>query len=263
MNKFSIKTRLYILAFLGVISTLAILAFSLMHEYTSLLESRKIKTRHLVELGMSLVEHYASLAEVGQLTTADAQAAAISALKRIRYDEKEYFWVNDMHPIMIMHPMKPELDGKDLSSVADPNGKHLFVEFVKAVKTKEGAGFVNYMWPKGTENSPQPKISYVKAFKPWGWVIGSGIYIDDVKESIITYLYKIAGIVVPGLIAMMFVALKVTRSINKGISDLLAVFDTMLTFDFRTRPKIASTDEIGQAAKGLSTVLEGIALGVR
>src|SRR5690606_17952817 len=93
---------------------------------------------------------------------------------------EEYFWINDMHPTMIMHPFKPELDGTDLTDDADPDGKHLFVEFVKAVEAA-GAGFVDYQWPKPGADAPQPKISYVAGYEPWGWVIGSGVYVDDVR----------------------------------------------------------------------------------
>ena len=99
----------------------------------------------------------------------------------LRYgpENKDYFWINDMHPTMIMHPFKPQLDGKDLSAIKDPNGKKLFVEFVKVCDEK-GEGFVDYYWPKPGADKPQPKLSFVKLFKKWGWIIGTGIYIDDI-----------------------------------------------------------------------------------
>ena len=103
----------------------------------------------------------------------------------IRYGtgNKDYFWINDMHPTMIMHPFKPELDGKDLSDSKDPNGKKLFVEFVEVCKDK-GEGFVDYYWPKYGADKPQPKLSFVKLFKEWGWIIGTGIYIDDIDAIV-------------------------------------------------------------------------------
>jgi methyl-accepting chemotaxis protein len=100
----------------------------------------------------------------------------------LRYgpENKDYFWINDMHPRMITHPYKPELNGKDLSSSKDPNGKRLFVEFVKVCR-ENGEGFVEYYWPKYGADKPQPKLSFVKNFKEWDWVIGTGIYIDDIE----------------------------------------------------------------------------------
>ena len=102
-------------------------------------------------------------------------------IKALRYgpENKDYFWINDMHPTMVMHPFKPQLDGKDLSDNKDPNGKKLFVEMVKVCGDK-GEGFVDYYWPKYGADKPQPKLSFVKLFKEWGWVIGTGIYIDDI-----------------------------------------------------------------------------------
>ena len=80
-----------------------------------------------------------------------------------------------MHPHIIVHPYRPDLEGKDISEFADPNGKRLFVEFVKVVKAKK-AGYVDYEWQwKDDPGRIVPKISYVKGFEPWGWIVGTGI----------------------------------------------------------------------------------------
>ena len=83
---------------------------------------------------------------------------------------------------MLMHPIRPELDGKDLSGTTDPTGKHLFVSFVDTVK-KDGQGFVEYLWPKPGHDQPVAKVSYVKGYAPWGWVVGSGVYVDAVAKG--------------------------------------------------------------------------------
>ncbi|MGD8971256.1 MAG: cache domain-containing protein, partial [Desulfobacterales bacterium] len=111
---------------------------------------------------------------------------AVEELRRLRYgpESKDYFWINDMHPHLIMHPYRPDLEGKDISGFSDPSGKKLFVEFVKTVKN-DGAGYVDYRWQ--WKDDPQrivPKISYVKGFDPWDWIIGTGIYVEDVRAEI-------------------------------------------------------------------------------
>lgn len=128
--------------------------------------SRRATTQEHVEVGLSLIAHHHSLETAGELTREEAQQAAIDAVRDLRYSEVEYFWINDMGPTMIMHPIKPELDGQDLSANEDPNGTRLFVEFVDVVAA-EGGGFVDYLWPKPDEEEPQPKISYVAGFEPW------------------------------------------------------------------------------------------------
>ncbi len=100
-----------------------------------------------------------------------------------RYGESGYFWINDINAVIVMHPIKPTLNGKDLSEFKDKAGKQIFSEFAKIAKAK-GEGFVDYVWPKPGFEEPQPKISYVKLFKPYNWVIGTGEYVSDVSSSL-------------------------------------------------------------------------------
>jgi methyl-accepting chemotaxis protein len=113
------------------------------------------------------------------------QADSATMIEALRYGPKneDYFWINDMEPTMVMHPYKPELNGTDLSGNADPNGKRLFVEFVKTCQ-ENGEGFVDYYWPKYGADKPQPKLSFVKLFEPWNWIIGTGLYIDDIEALV-------------------------------------------------------------------------------
>ena len=136
--------------------------------------------RQTVELAHALIAYHHDEAKRGVYSMEEAQVRAKAALKPLRYSGSEYFWINDMQPRMVMHPIKPELDGKDLSQTKDPNGKALFVAFVDTVKAN-GSGFVEYMWPKPGADQPAQKLSYVKGFEPWGWVVGSGVYIDNVN----------------------------------------------------------------------------------
>jgi len=107
----------------------------------------------------------------------------IQIVKNTRYGKNGYFWINDYTPTMVMHPIKPSLDGKNLSKVKDPNGVYLFNEMVKVVKA-DGAGTVKYAWAKPGFDKPQLKVSYVKAFKPYHWIIGTGAYVSDVTKEI-------------------------------------------------------------------------------
>jgi len=115
--------------------------------------------------------------------TKKIEEEAIKAISEIRYGNNGYFWINDTIPRMIMHPIKPSLNGKDLSNVRDPKGVYLFKEMVKVVKQK-GEGIVEYHWPKPGSKEPVSKISYVKLFEPWGWIIGTGAYMDDINKQI-------------------------------------------------------------------------------
>ncbi len=115
--------------------------------------------------------------------TKENQDKAKEAIKKLRFGVDGYFWINDYTPKMVMHPTNPALDGKDLSQNKDPNGKLLFNEFV-AVTNKSGKGVVDYMWPKPGFEKPQPKISFVEGIKEWNWIVGTGVYADDIDALI-------------------------------------------------------------------------------
>jgi len=122
----------------------------------------------------------------GKLSREEAQEQVIEQIKNMHYGQtlKDYFWINDMTPRMIIHPYRTDLDGKDLSNYSDPDGKKVFLEIVKVV-SESGSGFVNYKWQEHDNPSAiVPKISYVKGFAPWGWVIGTGVYVEDVETEI-------------------------------------------------------------------------------
>lgn len=148
------------------------------HDSTKIAEAYKQQLQSVVNLAFSSVQ---AVYEDPMLSDFEKQQKALGIVKSMRYAGKNYLWINDMHPNMVMHPMKPALDGKDLSKFKDPNGKELFNEFVK-VCAKDGEGFVDYMWPKPGQDKPVPKLSYVRLFKPWNWVIGTGVYIETAEQ---------------------------------------------------------------------------------
>lgn len=150
----------------------------------------------LTQSAWSTIGFYAAAAENGSLSLDEAKAGAAAHLRSMRYgpEEKDYFWINDMHPNIIMHPYRPDLEGKDVTEFADPTGKRLFAACVDIVR-KKGAGYVDYQWQ--WQDNPQkivPKISFVKGFAPWGWIIGTGVYVEDVRAQIVAITQRMTVI---------------------------------------------------------------------
>jgi diguanylate cyclase (GGDEF)-like protein/PAS domain S-box-containing protein len=216
-SNFNLRSRLFMIVAVALGAMVLIATLALMDERSRLMEDRAVKTRHLVESAHGVLVHFHALQQRGELTEGEAKRAALDTIRTMRYDGSEYFWINDLEPRMVMHPVMPELDGKDLSDFTDPNGKRLFVEFVDTVR-KSGAGFVDYLWPEPGLTRPVPKISYVKGFPPWGWVIGSGIYIDDVNRIFWDAMRWQVGIIAVAILLlgglMVLVARRVEREIN-------------------------------------------------
>ncbi|WP_420476258.1 methyl-accepting chemotaxis protein [Noviherbaspirillum sp. ST9] len=189
LQSMSIARKLGMLTVSAVLGIIVLAALFLYSERSLILDERKTSVRQSVETAHGLLAHYEQLASKGVLGQEEAKRQAMQAVKALRYGGNEYFWINDMHPKMVMHPIKPELDGKDLSENKDPTGKRLFVEFVDTVKAS-GAGYVFYLWPMPGKDQPVQKVSYVKSFAPWGWVIGSGVYVDTVDAAVIARVQK-------------------------------------------------------------------------
>ncbi|EGI72183.1 methyl-accepting chemotaxis protein [Pseudoalteromonas distincta] len=182
LRSFSISQRFSLLIAIVVFGLIILSISSLTHQYSSLKDEQYIKTQNVVETAYSIIEHYYALEQDNTLTQQQAQSQALNAIRALRYDKTNYFWINDYQPTMVMHPIKPALDGKDLTNNKDPDGKSLFVDMVNIVK-KDGEGFIPYKWPKPGKDKPVEKIAFVKGFNQWQWIIGSGVYLDSIDEA--------------------------------------------------------------------------------
>ncbi len=224
------------------------------------LYDEKIKsTKHVVEVAYSILVQYDELVKKTKLPVDEAQKRAVADIQNLRYAGEEYFWVNDLTPRMIMHPFKPELNGQDVTDNKDPNGKRIFVEFVNVCKEK-GEGLVEYMWPKQGETKPVPKISYVKLYKPWGWIIGSGIYIDDMQKDFAKIFYIVLVLILAISISGLVFSLLMTRGIVKPLKDLLAATDKLAVGDLNVDIKTTSKDEFGVIAQSFKAMVNSINL---
>ena len=245
-----IGRRMALVVVVSIIGTLLVGVVDAWRTRAMLLEDREVKTQHVVELAHGIIASYHQRA--AELGEEQAKQAALAELATLRYGGNEYFWVNDMTPRMVMHAVKPELNGKDLSGMTDPKGKHLFVEFVETVK-RSGAGFVDYMWPKPGSEAPVAKISYVKGFEPWGWVVGSGIYLDDV-DAIFWRLVSVQGGILLAILAVVALAsTTIARSITRPLAEATANMGRLAEGDKSiavTHTELKS--EIGDLARALA-----------
>src|ERR1043166_6245748 len=216
-----------------------------------MMTDRQAKTQQMIDIGYGILTHYQKLESDNKMSHAEAQVAAVAELKGLRYDKVEYFWINDMTPKMVMHPIKPELDGKDLGEMKDPNGNRLFIGFVGVVKS-HGAGFYSYLWPKPGHEQPVSKISYVKGFAPWGWIIGTGIYLDDV-DAVFRQTAMMFGIMALIVFAVVLLAsVIISRSVTKPLHVIADLTGRLAAGDQAFEvPYTARKDEIGGLAKAL------------
>ncbi|MDI6746086.1 MAG: cache domain-containing protein, partial [Rhodocyclaceae bacterium] len=226
-KRMSLRAKLLAIT-VGTATALVLLfAVLLSNAKAQLLLDREEKIRNLVESVHASVAHFEKAAREGRMSVDAAKKAALDVVRDMRYDKIEYFWITDAGkpvPTMIMHATVSALDGKLLDAerfnkvttirngtegnTVDAKGKNLFVAFVDVAEAA-GHGYVGYQWsrPKadgGVTEELYPKLSYVKKFDPWGWVIGTGIYIDDVDALFLRKVIEFLawGIAIGGGIAL-------------------------------------------------------------
>jgi len=227
----SFLTRIVLPSALAVALFIAATFLFIIPSFERNMMDRKRETiRELNNSVHSLLAKFYGDEKAGLLTRPQAQSKAAASVRALRYgpEDKDYFWITDLVPRMIMHPYRTDLDGKDLSAFTDSHGKKMFVEFA-AIGRRDGAGYVDYMWQwKDDQARIVPKLSHVRLFEPWGWVTGTGIYIEDVREemarleaSLIKLSLLIAGIIALILLYVNQQSLRIERS-RRQAEKLLA-----------------------------------------
>ncbi len=230
-----------------------------------LFEDRHQMVKNQVETAYGILDHYGSQVKTGILTKEEAQLQAISAIKNLRYGESGYFWINDTtrpYPKMVMHPTVPALDGKVLDdpkfNCAQGKKKNLFVAF-NDVTAKDGEGFVDYLWPKPTKDGltkEQPKISFVKLYPDWEWIIGNGLYVDDVSEELSTIrsisIFLIMVILLGTITHISIVSHSITKPLRKVAEAIneLSLGNTDIDLPVGTSVNCSSIKNCGQVECG-------------
>ena len=239
LRRLSISQRLWLILIVAMAMLLALGLLMLKQIHDDLYDAKAQKTQHVVQTASGILGYYHRLETAGALSREAAQEQALKVISNLRYNQGDYFWINDLRPYMVMHPTNPALDGKDLSAIKDPDGFAIFNEMAALAKSK-GAGMMNYRWPKPGADAPVQKTSYVQLFEPWGWVIGSGVYIDDMQAEFLSQVWQAswAGLAIALIMAALVIliarsiarplqeAVHAMANIASGESDLTRSLDT-------------------------------------
>jgi len=187
----SIYKRLIGVFILIIVGSFASLIFFYNSYSNSLENEKKAQSKYLSEVGIGIIEHFYQLSSSGSLTLFDAKNLAMSVLQSATYEDNGYFWINSGEGTLLMQPFTPDRVGINQTDWTDINGQHIFQEYIK--KAKAGGGWVSYYWPKPHSNEEHPKISYVSYFEPWNWVLGTGVYLDDMRKNIRRTIINTSG----------------------------------------------------------------------
>lgn len=246
LARVKISIRIYMLIAIVIVGMGIIFELSIGSMESALFEGRNEQTRRIVENGQSIVEGYVARAKAGEISVEDAKAEAMKTIGAMRYDGKEYIWINDMDGKMLSHP-STNLVGTNVLAMKDNAGDHLFETFISIV-SKSGEGHHEYYWPAGKD--AKLKLSYVKGVPEWGWILGSGVFVEDIQQEVGAVEKKLA-VTVAFIVFVCFVfAIIIGRSISKPILGLNHAMRRLADGDLESEIGFNGRgDEIGDMAK--------------
>lgn len=208
-NKLFLEFCFYSVGILPILLVFLLVTLPEVNGY--IFESKKNVTISSVQSVFNILSHFHQLEQNKELTREEAQTAAAAIIDKLRYHEQEYFWIHSMDLILIQHPFSKNLVGKSLADFKDTDGQKLFVNMNKMLE-KQDEGTIQYMWPKPGEKKSMEKVSFVKLFKPWGWVVGNGVYLDEVEDTKFAFARK--NLVYMGMAGLVFLGCGVFLSIR-------------------------------------------------
>lgn len=260
LSNLSIKSKLALIVILSVVLLVMASTFNLMQQRASSMEERQDKLSAQVETAVSLASYYYSQRSV--LGEEVAKERALQAIKTLRYDNTNYFWILNQQLNIISHPLKPELNGTNAGNLKDGAGKHHWREMVTISRSPQEKGFLDYQW-MSPQGELKDKISYVQLFPEWNWIIGSGILVADIQEAFYALALKegMVAVVLSGLLFAMGYA--ISNNILVPLKKLIDNTHKIADGDLRVRMNMTRKDELGDMSHQIDTMLDKLQTTLR
>jgi methyl-accepting chemotaxis protein len=246
----TIGRKIYALIGLGFVGLLGITFLDSRELASGLVQQKRIELQHLTDLAIGIIKEEQAAVKDGGPSVAEAQKRAQARLTTLRYAGNEYFFITDTQTRLVMHPLRPEMVGRDMSDFKDANGTLIYKMFVDTARA--GDGVVRYNQNKPGSAEPQPKLSYVANFAPWGWVVGTGVYIDDLDAQ--TWASTQRSLIAAGFVLLITLVISVVMA-RRITKPLHLMTDTMKALaggklDVMV-PGIGRSDEVGEMAEAV------------
>ncbi|MBS1155688.1 MAG: putative Methyl-accepting chemotaxis sensory transducer [Proteobacteria bacterium] len=254
-----IAYRLLVVVLVGALGLTVFAFVSLTNLRTALEHERENKTKEHIEVAQTMIRGIMQETARADRPVAEAQRMALAALQAMRYANDQYYWINDMSGQMLMHPLNHALEGTSVLALKNEKGVAIFADMIDVVR-KSGGGFYRYDWKTSEDIAARTKISYVTGIPEWGWVVGTGVYLDDIDKLYRTQAWWLGSIGVLALVVSVAAALAITRTVVKPLSAVARQMDELASG--RLDVKITGIErggEIGTMARALGTVQSNLA----
>ncbi|WP_218871162.1 methyl-accepting chemotaxis protein [Chitinibacter bivalviorum] len=259
-----IRTRLLLLSLLALFGMTLLSVMQLSAQRQSMLDGRMALVKTQTESAASVIEHYRSLSKNGQLSDTEAQTAAIAALRNVRYNKSDYFFIFDTQYVYKLQPSKPEVEGQNKGDQQDSNGKYLIKDMVRAAQN--GGGFVDYHFAKIGAKTPEPKVSYAMLIPDWNWVVGTGVYIDDIdhefKSNLLWGLLQLIIMAIVLSIVAWLITFSILRQLGGEPQEAIAIMRRVADGDLQADTAQAAPGSLlatlGEMSCGLRKIIQQI-----
>ncbi|PTL84824.1 methyl-accepting chemotaxis protein [Vitiosangium sp. GDMCC 1.1324] len=254
----SLLTKFYVALLIAVLPLLLLQRWYVLPAIRRQLREDRIHAmRQLVETGHGILQAYEARVRAGELSPEEARRAAAALLEGLRYSNAEYYWINDLDTRLVMHPFLPERLGEDMTEYQDVAGKRVFVD-IAALARQQGEGAVEYLATRPHESQPIPKVSYVKLFAPWGWVLGTGAYVEDIELEVAEveqrlWVALLLGVALAGLAGVYF-----SRRVLAPVRSLVDAAERVARGDLHVAVVTPSHDEVGDLGRAFNTMVANV-----
>ena len=257
LRNISLAKRIYLLSGTVVLLFLLVIGWLLLQLRGNLYEARRHEIRNIVESGWHILEFHAQQVDSGNFSPQEARQRALQVIRSQRFDAGNYFWLSDLKGTMIMHPLESELEGQDLIHYLDPSGKPLFKEMVEVVG-KNGEGFVEYLWSRPDGSEPEAKVSFVKEFPAWEWIIGAGYYVGDIDREVIRITVLVHTVIAAVIIGALLLVTYMARSISVPLARAVVMIEALERGFLGHRLRLDQRDEIGRLGKAMDAFADNL-----
>ena len=251
MKNLTVLKRIFVLAALAITVMAGALIYKTYASTDAIIAERKVMLVGMNDVAISLMKKYYALEQAGTLTREEAQKSALADIMTLRYGKEGYFWVNDFDGVMVAHAAKPAMNGTNQLDLKDPNGKFIFRDMI-AIAKKDGQGYVDYLWPKPGFDEPVQKYSHIASFKPWNYLVGNGVYGDDIAAIQRAGMWQSGLILLGAALLNILCAIWIGRSISQPLNRLKTVMGEVADNNVDSEvPHTDRRDEIGEIAGAL------------
>ncbi|HLP31608.1 MAG TPA: methyl-accepting chemotaxis protein, partial [Geothrix sp.] len=247
-GRFQFRTlsgKVLALSLLPVLLFLLFFAFYVLPTlHKAVMRAKQEGVRQVVDLAVTMLQAQEAKVRAGIQPLEATQARAKEVIASLRYDKTNYLWIQGPGPRIIAHPIRPEWDGKPTDDLGDPALAKLFRDLERTALAPDGAIHA-YEFPKPGQKGLYPKVSYVRTFEPWGWTVGTGVYVDDVDREVRT----IAAVMLGGLLLVSALVFGLARSLSRRMTrPLHHLVEGLQNSDLSRQIQVSAQDEVGQAA---------------